>query len=399
MSRSAWAQSQPKLRGVFNCTQTRHRCTSTHLLSLSSDLSDSCDHSPNAFAYAQGAPENRVAFDTFSLVLSFSLFLSLSLCLSLSLSSLCSLSVTLFLPLNVTLSLALLSNYMTSLCHSAHLSTTLVTVPPTLSRKLKLCYNTCFYLTFVSPSSSLSPVALVIVLSLPAIANTSLLCVSIGVGTCPLSVPVSLGMLSGSDLTVRFDGRHAVSLHRPAWTALTCSSYPAAWVADSQSRGSPKSRVRHGDRGGSGLVVVGHVDVMVVTMVTCADGHADWSWRCFCCWRASLTHGSPLRGWLDVTGDGLEALVHRGPLHVCAPTACRTSGPEHVRRERSQRTHQVARRLVPSSRLVTFVLSLSLSSLLYPSLFPSGQDLRFKARARDAQGQPRLCYGLSSDQL
>ena len=39
---------------VFNCTQTRHRCTSAHLLPLSSDLSDSYDHSPNAFALAQG---------------------------------------------------------------------------------------------------------------------------------------------------------------------------------------------------------------------------------------------------------------------------------------------------------------------------------------------------------
>ena len=27
------------------------------------DLSDSCDHSPNAFALAQGVPENRAAFD------------------------------------------------------------------------------------------------------------------------------------------------------------------------------------------------------------------------------------------------------------------------------------------------------------------------------------------------
>ena len=60
---SAWAQSQPKLREVFNCTQTRHRCTPAHLLFLSSDLSDSLDHSPNAFALAQGLPENRVAFD------------------------------------------------------------------------------------------------------------------------------------------------------------------------------------------------------------------------------------------------------------------------------------------------------------------------------------------------
>ena len=48
---------------LFNCTQTRHRCISAHLLSLSSDLSDSCDHSPNAFALAQDVPENRVALD------------------------------------------------------------------------------------------------------------------------------------------------------------------------------------------------------------------------------------------------------------------------------------------------------------------------------------------------
>ena len=48
---------------LFICTQTRHRCTPAHLLSLSSDLSDLRDHSPKAFALAQGVPENRVAFD------------------------------------------------------------------------------------------------------------------------------------------------------------------------------------------------------------------------------------------------------------------------------------------------------------------------------------------------
>ena len=48
---------------LFNCTKIRHRCTPAHLLSLSSDLSDSLDHSPNACALAQGLPENRVAFD------------------------------------------------------------------------------------------------------------------------------------------------------------------------------------------------------------------------------------------------------------------------------------------------------------------------------------------------
>ena len=48
---------------LFNCTQTRHSCTSAHLLPVSSDLSDSLDRSPNAFALAQGVPENRVAFD------------------------------------------------------------------------------------------------------------------------------------------------------------------------------------------------------------------------------------------------------------------------------------------------------------------------------------------------
>ena len=40
--------------------------TLAHLLSLYSDLSDSLDHSPNAFVLAQGLPENRVAFDNFS---------------------------------------------------------------------------------------------------------------------------------------------------------------------------------------------------------------------------------------------------------------------------------------------------------------------------------------------
>ena len=38
---------------MFDSTQTRHRCSPAHLLSLSSDLSDSLDHSPNAFALAQ----------------------------------------------------------------------------------------------------------------------------------------------------------------------------------------------------------------------------------------------------------------------------------------------------------------------------------------------------------
>ena len=66
---SSCAASSPmsagrRIQGVFNCTQTRHRCTSAHLLSLSSDLSDSLDHSPNAFALAQGLPENSVAFGT-----------------------------------------------------------------------------------------------------------------------------------------------------------------------------------------------------------------------------------------------------------------------------------------------------------------------------------------------
>ena len=37
-----------------------HSCT---FASVSSDLSDSFDHSPNAVALAQGMPENRVAFD------------------------------------------------------------------------------------------------------------------------------------------------------------------------------------------------------------------------------------------------------------------------------------------------------------------------------------------------
>ena len=44
-----------------------------------SDMSDSLDHSPNAFAFAQGVPENRVAFDTHSLSLALSLFLPLLL--------------------------------------------------------------------------------------------------------------------------------------------------------------------------------------------------------------------------------------------------------------------------------------------------------------------------------
>ena len=38
---------------LSHCTQTRHRRASEHLLFLPSDLSDSCDHSPNVFALAQ----------------------------------------------------------------------------------------------------------------------------------------------------------------------------------------------------------------------------------------------------------------------------------------------------------------------------------------------------------
>ena len=45
-----------RLPMMFNCTQTRHFCTPAHLLPLFSDLSDSLDHSPNAFALAQGLP-------------------------------------------------------------------------------------------------------------------------------------------------------------------------------------------------------------------------------------------------------------------------------------------------------------------------------------------------------
>ena len=45
-----------RLPMMFNCTQTRHFCTPAHLLPLFSDLSDSLDHSPNAFALAQGVP-------------------------------------------------------------------------------------------------------------------------------------------------------------------------------------------------------------------------------------------------------------------------------------------------------------------------------------------------------
>ena len=46
-----------------DCLIVHRLVTVAHLLSLSSDLSDSLDHSPNAFALAQGLPENRVAFD------------------------------------------------------------------------------------------------------------------------------------------------------------------------------------------------------------------------------------------------------------------------------------------------------------------------------------------------
>ena len=66
---------------MFNCAQTRHRCTPAHLLPLFSDLSDSLIHSPKALALAQGVPENRVTFDTLSLKIS--LFLSLSFFFSL----------------------------------------------------------------------------------------------------------------------------------------------------------------------------------------------------------------------------------------------------------------------------------------------------------------------------
>ena len=51
---------------MFNCkcTQPRHRCILAHVLLLSSDLSDSLDHSPNAFALAQGVPRKTVLYLT-----------------------------------------------------------------------------------------------------------------------------------------------------------------------------------------------------------------------------------------------------------------------------------------------------------------------------------------------
>ena len=88
MSQSAWAQSQPQLRGSvesYTHLTPLHSCTSASLFSL---LSCALDHPSNAFLLAQVVPQNRVAFDTLSpSLLSDSLSRSLSLpCSSLQLS-------------------------------------------------------------------------------------------------------------------------------------------------------------------------------------------------------------------------------------------------------------------------------------------------------------------------
>ena len=63
MSQSAWAHSQPRLRGSVEwCTDLTplHSCTPA---SLPLDLLRALDHSSNALALAQAVPQNRLALD------------------------------------------------------------------------------------------------------------------------------------------------------------------------------------------------------------------------------------------------------------------------------------------------------------------------------------------------